>query len=206
MIPIYERDRRSKGLVRLGMIGYDVLSAGKSLERHRMLSPEAAIGRTPGLATDGLTGARALLRRSGGIRRATRRRERRRCGRSRRDGLDVLSRRRTAHGRPDCHRRGLQRPARRRPVPRLGERHRQRHRPLGRCHTRPGRGATRTRSRQTGSPDDTAAHRNRAWHRQRDHRARRHRVRQGERRCRWTAIPQRLSGPVSLPRACEMAG
>ena len=57
MIPIYESDRRGKGLVRLGMIGYDVLSTGKSLERHRMLSPEAALGRASGLETDGLTGA-----------------------------------------------------------------------------------------------------------------------------------------------------
>jgi glycerol-3-phosphate dehydrogenase len=57
MIPIYESDRRGKGLVRLGMIGYDVLSTGKSLERHRMLSPEAARARAGGLATDGLTGA-----------------------------------------------------------------------------------------------------------------------------------------------------
>lgn len=57
MIPIYESDRRGKGLVRLGMIGYDVLSTGKSLDRHRMLSPDAAIGRAPGLATEGLTGA-----------------------------------------------------------------------------------------------------------------------------------------------------
>ena len=57
MIPIYESDRRGKGLVRLGMIGYDVLSTGKSLDRHRMLSPSAAIGRAPGLAREGLTGA-----------------------------------------------------------------------------------------------------------------------------------------------------
>ena len=57
MIPIYESDRRGKGLVRLGMIGYDVLSTGKSLERHRMLSPGAAIARAPGLAPQGLTGA-----------------------------------------------------------------------------------------------------------------------------------------------------
>ncbi len=57
MIPIYESDRRGKGLVRLGMIGYDVLSTGKSLDRHRMLSPKAAVGRAPGLATEGLTGA-----------------------------------------------------------------------------------------------------------------------------------------------------
>ena len=57
MIPIYESDRRGKSLVRLGMIGYDVLSTGKSLERHRMLSPEAALARAGGLATEGLTGA-----------------------------------------------------------------------------------------------------------------------------------------------------
>lgn len=57
MIPIYERDRRGKGLVRLGMIGYDVLSAGKSLDRHRMLSADDAVARAPGLERDGLTGA-----------------------------------------------------------------------------------------------------------------------------------------------------
>ncbi|HEV2528353.1 MAG TPA: glycerol-3-phosphate dehydrogenase/oxidase [Thermomicrobiales bacterium] len=57
MIPIYEDDKRGKGLVRLGMIGYDVLSTGKSLDRHRMLSVESALARAPGLEQRGLTGA-----------------------------------------------------------------------------------------------------------------------------------------------------
>ena len=57
MIPIYEGDKRGKGLVRLGMIGYDVLSTGKSLDRHRMLSKEAALARAEGLEREGLTGA-----------------------------------------------------------------------------------------------------------------------------------------------------
>ena len=57
MIPIYDRDRRGKRLVRLGMIGYDVLSTGKSLDRHRMLSAGEALARAPGLEAVGLTGA-----------------------------------------------------------------------------------------------------------------------------------------------------
>jgi glycerol-3-phosphate dehydrogenase len=57
LIPIYEGDRRGRALIRLGMLAYDVLSLGKSLDTHRILSPEEALGRAPGLERGGLRGA-----------------------------------------------------------------------------------------------------------------------------------------------------
>src|SRR5436190_4398322 len=38
LIPIYRDSRRGRWLVRTGLLGYDLLSRGKSLPRHRMLS------------------------------------------------------------------------------------------------------------------------------------------------------------------------
>lgn len=57
MIPIYRGDARGPWLVRAGMIAYDLLSIGKSLPRHRMLSRSAAWQRAPGLAGFNLLGA-----------------------------------------------------------------------------------------------------------------------------------------------------
>ena len=57
MVPVYERDKRSLNLIRLGMLGYEVLSYDKSLPRHRVLSRRAALERAPGLAPEGLRGA-----------------------------------------------------------------------------------------------------------------------------------------------------
>lgn len=57
LLPIYRHARRGRLLLRLGMITYDLLSFGKSLPRHQMLSTEAALARAPGLNQEGLLGA-----------------------------------------------------------------------------------------------------------------------------------------------------
>ena len=56
-IPIYEKGRRSKLIVRLGMIAYDLLSIGKNIPRHKMLSRDELIEAEPGINQDGLLGA-----------------------------------------------------------------------------------------------------------------------------------------------------
>ena len=56
-IPIYEQSRRSKLIVRLGMIVYDLLSIGKNIPRHRMLSRDELIEAEPGIRQEGLLGA-----------------------------------------------------------------------------------------------------------------------------------------------------
>ena len=48
-------------MVRLGMIAYDLLSIGKSIPRHRMLSREALLEKEPGVLADGLTGAASFF-------------------------------------------------------------------------------------------------------------------------------------------------
>jgi len=57
LVPVYANRRRGPLTIRAGMIAYDLLSPGKSLPRHRMLSPAEAIKRAPGLETGGLKGA-----------------------------------------------------------------------------------------------------------------------------------------------------
>lgn len=58
-IPIYESAKRGPWLVRLGMIAYDILSMGKVMPRHDMLSRTALLQAVPGLKADGLrAGAR----------------------------------------------------------------------------------------------------------------------------------------------------
>jgi glycerol-3-phosphate dehydrogenase len=57
VVPVYERSKRGPGLIRLGMIGYDVLSFDKSVPNHEMLSRDEALERYPGLNPDGLLGA-----------------------------------------------------------------------------------------------------------------------------------------------------
>jgi len=56
-IPIYEQSRRSKLIVRLGMIAYDLLSIGKNVPRHKMLSRDELIEAEPGINQEGLLGA-----------------------------------------------------------------------------------------------------------------------------------------------------
>lgn len=57
LIPIYRGARRSKWMIRAGMLAYDTLSAGKSLPRHQMLSTAETLRQAPGLERDGLQGA-----------------------------------------------------------------------------------------------------------------------------------------------------
>ena len=57
VVPIYDRSKRGPGLIRLGMIGYDVLSFDKSVPNHKMLSRDEALERYPGLNPEGLLGA-----------------------------------------------------------------------------------------------------------------------------------------------------
>ncbi len=56
-IPIYESAKRGPLLIRLGMIAYDLLSAGKTVPAHDMLSRDEAIANEPGLEHNGLRGA-----------------------------------------------------------------------------------------------------------------------------------------------------
>jgi glycerol-3-phosphate dehydrogenase len=57
VVPIYERSKRGPGMIRLGMIGYDVLSFDKSVPNHKMLSRDEALEQYPGLNPEGLLGA-----------------------------------------------------------------------------------------------------------------------------------------------------
>ncbi len=53
-IPIYKRSKRGRAMIRAGMIAYDLLSVGKSLPRHRMLSRSETLKQSPGLNPEGL--------------------------------------------------------------------------------------------------------------------------------------------------------
>ncbi|MGI8733341.1 MAG: glycerol-3-phosphate dehydrogenase [Pyrinomonadaceae bacterium] len=57
LIPIYQGARRGRLLMRAGMLAYDLLSLGKSVPHHKMLSRGQALERVSGLNPDGLTGA-----------------------------------------------------------------------------------------------------------------------------------------------------
>jgi glycerol-3-phosphate dehydrogenase len=56
-IPIYESARRGPLLIRIGMLAYDLLSIGKTVPNHDMLSRDRIIEAEPGLAREGLRGA-----------------------------------------------------------------------------------------------------------------------------------------------------
>jgi glycerol-3-phosphate dehydrogenase len=56
-LPIYRNARRGPLLIRLGMIAYDMLSIGKSLPNHQMLSSDEIQEEEPGLRSDGLRAA-----------------------------------------------------------------------------------------------------------------------------------------------------
>ncbi len=55
-IPVYKRSKRGMWLVRLGMIAYGLLSLGKIVPRHNMLSRDEMIEALPGLDDRGLLG------------------------------------------------------------------------------------------------------------------------------------------------------
>ncbi|HZW58963.1 MAG TPA: glycerol-3-phosphate dehydrogenase [Woeseiaceae bacterium] len=56
-IPLYRGGRRPPWLVRAGMLAYDLLSLGKSLPRHRMLSRDELLAAEPGVNPRNLRGA-----------------------------------------------------------------------------------------------------------------------------------------------------
>ncbi|HEY0765038.1 MAG TPA: glycerol-3-phosphate dehydrogenase/oxidase [Pyrinomonadaceae bacterium] len=56
-IPIYKHGKRGRLTIRAGMILYDLLSWGKSLPSHQMLSRAETLDRWPGLNPEGLVGA-----------------------------------------------------------------------------------------------------------------------------------------------------
>ena len=55
-IPVYKSGKRSLFVIRLGMIAYDLLSLGKSIPRHRILSKKTFLEQEPGINADGLVG------------------------------------------------------------------------------------------------------------------------------------------------------
>jgi len=55
-IPVYENSRRGLLLIRLGLISYDLLSIGRSIPRHRMLSRKEFLSQEPGVLDAGLVG------------------------------------------------------------------------------------------------------------------------------------------------------
>ena len=57
LIPIYAQASRGPLTVRAGMLAYDLLSFGKSLDHHRMLSRAETLRRVPHLSPKGLRGA-----------------------------------------------------------------------------------------------------------------------------------------------------
>jgi glycerol-3-phosphate dehydrogenase len=57
LVPIYKHARRGVWTIRVGMIAYDLLSFGKALPRHRMLSRTETLQRVPELSSEGLLGA-----------------------------------------------------------------------------------------------------------------------------------------------------
>lgn len=57
VIPVYEGAKRGPFMIRLGMIAYDLLSTGKTVPNHDMLSRAEAMEKDPGLASEGLRAA-----------------------------------------------------------------------------------------------------------------------------------------------------
>lgn len=56
-IPLYSQASRSRWAIRAGMVAYDLLSLGKSVPGHRLLSRNEVRRRIPGLNAEGLQGA-----------------------------------------------------------------------------------------------------------------------------------------------------
>jgi glycerol-3-phosphate dehydrogenase len=57
LVPIYKNSQRGPWIIRAGMFAYDMLSLGKALPRHRMLSRDETLEEASGLEPDGLVGA-----------------------------------------------------------------------------------------------------------------------------------------------------
>jgi glycerol-3-phosphate dehydrogenase len=60
-LPLWRDSRRGPFMIRVGMWLYDLLSAGKSLPRHRMLDRQALLEALPGLAGEALVGGAAYF-------------------------------------------------------------------------------------------------------------------------------------------------
>jgi len=59
VVPVFRSSRRGKALIRAGMMAYDLLSLGKELPGHDMLSRRELLAEEPGILTEGLRGAAA---------------------------------------------------------------------------------------------------------------------------------------------------
>jgi glycerol-3-phosphate dehydrogenase len=57
MIPLYHGARRSSGMVRAGLMLYDLLALFRNTHHHQMLDAASALSHQPRLATEGLKGA-----------------------------------------------------------------------------------------------------------------------------------------------------
>jgi glycerol-3-phosphate dehydrogenase len=57
LVPIYKNSRRGPWIIRAGMFAYDLLSSGKILPRHRMLSRVETLEEARGVEPEGLVGA-----------------------------------------------------------------------------------------------------------------------------------------------------
>lgn len=57
LVPVYDRSQRGPFMIKLGMVAYDVLSADKSMENHKMFNREQTLEREPGLNPEGLKAA-----------------------------------------------------------------------------------------------------------------------------------------------------
>ncbi len=55
-IPVYQGGKRGMLVLKAGMLAYDLLSTGKSLPRHRMLSRSEFLANEPGVSDNGLKG------------------------------------------------------------------------------------------------------------------------------------------------------
>lgn len=60
-VPLYDSGKRGMLMLRLGMLAYDLLSIGKSVPRHRILSRDQLLEREPGVRPDGLLGGASFF-------------------------------------------------------------------------------------------------------------------------------------------------
>ena len=67
IIPIYKRNQRGPWTIRAGMIAYDLLSIGKSLPWHKMLSRDETLREITGIEPGRLDCRHPLLRRASRI-------------------------------------------------------------------------------------------------------------------------------------------
>jgi glycerol-3-phosphate dehydrogenase len=57
VVPLYDRNKRPPWMIKVGMLGYDILSYDKSVSNHKMLSRDKTLKRLPGLNPEKLKGA-----------------------------------------------------------------------------------------------------------------------------------------------------